>query len=272
MMRWCFLAIAGLAAALAACQTAPAAEQTIVVPAGGTQAAATAAPTNTPVESAVNVITWQRMGGIAGTCQQLAIRSDGAFILSDPCRKTPAQSGTLSAADREDISRWLATYQPFVWVSSTPVGSADIFTLRLNFQGTGSQPASVPMQQQMAEELARLASRLRTPPVASATPPASGHGIVGQAVLGPMCPVVSDANACPDRPYEATVDVLAPDGSLVKEFTTAVDGTFRVNLPPGDYVLQGVEAKAFPRPPRLSVTVRTGAYTQVTLSFDSGIR
>lgn len=231
-----------------------------------------AAATDTPAGQTGNVVTWQRMGGFAGTCQQLAIRSDGAYILSDPCRKTAAQSGTLSADDWATVSGWLATYQSFAWASSTPVGSADIFTLRLDFQGLGSLAASLAMQQQMAEELARLASGLMGSSVPPATPPVSGQGIVGRAVLGPMCPVVSDTNSCPDRPYQATVEVLAPDGSLVKEFTTARDGTFTVDLPPGDYVLQGVEAKAFPRAPHLSVTVRPGAYTQVTLSFDSGIR
>ena len=259
----------GLAAALAGCRALPAVERTVAVPASGTQALATAAATGTPAGS---VITWQRLGGFAGTCQELSIRADGGYLLSDPCRKTPGQSGALSGDDWANISRWLATYRGFAWASSTPPGSADIFTLRLNFQGTGSQDASVAMQQQMAEELAKLASRLMAKSVPSATLPASGQGIQGQALLGPTCPVVRAEDPCPDRPYQATIDVLSPDGAFVKEFTTAADGTFTVHLPPGDYILQGGGGKAFPRAPRLSVTVRAGAYTQVRLSFDSGIR
>ena len=52
------------------------------------------------------------------------------------------------------------------------------------------------------------------------------------------------------------------------------DGRFRVDLPPGRYVLDPGEPLLVdePRADKMTIGVETGRYTEVTVRFDSGIR
>jgi hypothetical protein len=147
-----------------------------------------------------------------------------------------------------------------------------MFIDHLQFDGVGQQPASAERQTQIAAEIGRIASGLAVPKAPTQAPADAQQGINGQAVIGPTCPVMSDDDSCPNKPHQATVDVLDSSGQLVTRFQTQADGTFKVVLPPGNYVLQGVSEGRLPRTPRLDVSVQTGRFTQVTLSFDSGIR
>ncbi len=104
---------------------------------------------------------------------------------------------------------------------------------------------------------------------------APASGIQGQALLGPVCPVVHLDTPCPDRPYQATIDVWnAARTERVTTFTTDDQGRFRVPLPPGDYFID-------PQPPRpgvppspipQAVTVPPDRFLDVTIEYDSGIR
>jgi hypothetical protein len=102
--------------------------------------------------------------------------------------------------------------------------------------------------------------------------PAALQGIEGIALLGPLCPVVSETDPCPDRPYEATIDVRRPSGGRVTRFQTGEDGRFRVGLRPGFYVLDPVSGDPFPAAAPQDVEVVAGVYTEVVVSFDTGIR
>lgn len=105
-------------------------------------------------------------------------------------------------------------------------------------------------------------------------PTVSGSGIEGQVLLGPNCPVQRippDPN-CADRPYQATVSVQIIDGQEIMRFTTGTDGNFKVNLAPGNYLLVPVSAKIYPRGITQTVVVEKDKFTEVTISFDSGIR
>jgi len=166
---------------------------------------------------------------------------------------------------------WLTAYQPFTWSTPNQPGSADMFSVTLRFQGTGSAPAPEAVQSMIAMTIGQWASTMTAPAKAEPTP-AGSQGIEGRATLGPTCPVARAEDPCPDKPHQATVDVLDSSGELVTRFQTRADGTFKVVLPPGNYVLQGVSKGPLPRAPRLDVTVQSGRFTQVTLSFDSGIR
>ncbi len=87
------------------------------------------------------------------------------------------------------------------------------------------------------------------------------------------CPVYSDASPCPAKPIAAHLTASAA-GHVVGRGTSDGDGRFRISLPPGSYVLQAVNLSGglFPRSAPVNVTVRSGRYTAVTVSFDSGIQ
>lgn len=102
--------------------------------------------------------------------------------------------------------------------------------------------------------------------------PDAAQGIEGVALLGPICPVQRpDDPACEPRPHEADVVVFA-EGRFVTSFRTGTDGRFRVGLPPGVYRLVPESGDPFPVAQEEVVEVVAGAYTEVTLSFDTGIR
>jgi hypothetical protein len=111
-----------------------------------------------------------------------------------------------------------------------------------------------------------------TPEGEDTTPGASG--IQGQALMGPMCPVVSIDEPCPDQPVQATVDVLSVDCTRkITSFTTDADGRFRVALPPGEYcLLPQSRTSGFPFGKPQNVGVQESAFTAVIISLDTGIR
>jgi hypothetical protein len=102
--------------------------------------------------------------------------------------------------------------------------------------------------------------------------PNAAQGIEGTVLLGPQCPVQTADEPCPDRPYEAWIDVRTQGGNLVTRIKSGEDGRFRVGLRPGSYVLNPESGDPFPFASDLDVDVRKGAFTVVTVSFDTGIR
>ena len=102
--------------------------------------------------------------------------------------------------------------------------------------------------------------------------PALTSGVEGQVLIGPMCPVVQAGTPCPDQPYQATLVIEDTRRQPVAEVTTDAVGQFQVPLPPGDYVIVPQSPDGFTRAAELPVTVMANAYTQVTLTYDSGIR
>jgi hypothetical protein len=100
-------------------------------------------------------------------------------------------------------------------------------------------------------------------------------GIEGLVVIGPTCPIERDDETCPDEPLAATLTVQEREsGRAVQTLRSAADGHFRANLAPGDYLLvpvspnPGVPPYAEP----IEVTVEPDRYTNVTVTYDSGIR
>ena len=100
-----------------------------------------------------------------------------------------------------------------------------------------------------------------------------GTGIRGVVKLGPTCPVESVASPCPDLPFQGDVQATSPEGAITR-VSTDEQGRFALDLPAGSYVLVAISPKGSvpPTPVPQTVQVVTGAYTQVTLEVDSGIR
>jgi hypothetical protein len=89
------------------------------------------------------------------------------------------------------------------------------------------------------------------------------------------CPVEHEASPCPEKPVAARITVvLAATGMVLTVVISEADGRFRVGLPPGSYVLNAVNLTGapYPRSNPVDVVVHSGAYTDITVSFDSGIQ
>jgi hypothetical protein len=107
---------------------------------------------------------------------------------------------------------------------------------------------------------------------AEAAPGAGGSGVRGRVVLAPTCPVETVTSPCPPEPVQATVRVES-NGETVETVETEADGTFVVDLEPGDYVLIAEPAGTGARAGRpTAVTVEPGVYVQVDVVLDTGIR
>ena len=97
-------------------------------------------------------------------------------------------------------------------------------------------------------------------------------GLAGVALRGPTQPVCSESDPC-EEPFAATFNVMH-GGRLVRQFSSAGDGTFVVVLAPGSY-----RVVPTPNAPVLSptsqfqdVVVGDRGLTTDTLRFDTGIR
>jgi hypothetical protein len=108
----------------------------------------------------------------------------------------------------------------------------------------------------------------------SQTSPPTDSGIVGQVVIGPTCPVEMPGLDCADKPYQATLTVLTPSGDKITRFTTDEEGQFRVNLAPGQYILhpESPDDMGLPYGIEQTFTVEEGQFTELLVTYDSGIR
>lgn len=107
-----------------------------------------------------------------------------------------------------------------------------------------------------------------------AHPTPTDSGIEGQALVGPMCPVMIEGQSCPDKPYQAMITVNNLEGKKIVQFQTDEQGNFHIPLAPGEYILhpESPENKPLPYAGEQQVTVKPGEFTKVTISYDSGIR
>ncbi|KPI09179.1 hypothetical protein OK074_3340 [Actinobacteria bacterium OK074] len=107
------------------------------------------------------------------------------------------------------------------------------------------------------------------------SPTAPGSGIKGRTMVDGGCPLARDHSPCPDRPLSARLTITGGDGGgTVIETTSDADGHFRVPLPPGSYTVRPANrtGAVVPIAQPVSVAVRSGRFTTVDISFDSGIR
>jgi hypothetical protein len=100
----------------------------------------------------------------------------------------------------------------------------------------------------------------------------TGTGIRGKVLIGPQCPVEQQGSACPDKPFEGTVQVSTESGRPVDSVESEPDGSFEIGLDPGTYVLTvaSLEGPTFAKP--ITVAVQSGRMTAVTVLVDTGIR
>ena len=97
-------------------------------------------------------------------------------------------------------------------------------------------------------------------------------GVQGEVRIGPVSPV-EQPGAQNDAPYAAALRIKkASGGKVVAETRSAADGSFRVALSPGEYILEPVNGDPLPIAQSQEFTVAPGRFTTVRVDYDSGIR
>ena len=105
-------------------------------------------------------------------------------------------------------------------------------------------------------------------------------GIAGQVTISPLCPAVGPGT-CPTNvgPYQTTITVLSGHGRVLDELETDAQGFFRLNLPPGTYILVPEVPQTdppggitWPWAEPVLVEVKAREVTNVGIRYDSGIR
>lgn len=99
-------------------------------------------------------------------------------------------------------------------------------------------------------------------------------GIEGYVTEGPMCPgpVPADNSQCPDQPYQATITILDSNNNQVTQVQSDALGYFKLTLTPGAYILHPESGKPLPYAADQSIIVTPGLFTQVAISYDTGMR
>lgn len=114
--------------------------------------------------------------------------------------------------------------------------------------------------------------------VPKTVPPAlkTNSGITGSVTIGPTCPVerIPPEPSCADKPYQTTLviasTIIGRNGGVLVQ--TDAKGHFTKELLPGTYTIRAASERTPPTLAPVTVTVKEGAWTNVDLSFDSGIR
>jgi hypothetical protein len=111
---------------------------------------------------------------------------------------------------------------------------------------------------------------------ASPTPPngSASSGITGRTTVDSGCPVVTDP-PCPQRAIPARITVtLVGSDTAVASTVSASDGTYRISLPPGSYLVRvtNTTGRPLPRAATATVTVPSGRFMTLNVQLDSGIR
>jgi len=104
--------------------------------------------------------------------------------------------------------------------------------------------------------------------------PPPDTGVEGTVTMGPMCPVVQVGQECPDAPYPAKLTVVLASGKIVARALAADDGSYRIALQAGDYLLQAEppDGGPFPASAGYPFSVLAGTWTRLDVTLDSGIR
>ena len=98
--------------------------------------------------------------------------------------------------------------------------------------------------------------------------------IEGRVIAFPSCPVETASSPCPRKGVRTTVAIEATQGERIEHVRTRPDGTFRIALEPGDYVLTAMppasNPHAVPRP--ASAKVEPDTFVRVTVVLDTRLR
>lgn len=99
------------------------------------------------------------------------------------------------------------------------------------------------------------------------------QGIIGKVLVGPMCPVVREGQACPDRPAVGVLlRITDIKTAIFHDVMTDDAGAFRYAASAGVYTITKGGGSIFPAIHPEQVTVPTAGTVTVVIHGDSGIR
>lgn len=99
------------------------------------------------------------------------------------------------------------------------------------------------------------------------------QGIRGAVVAGPRCPVETAESPCPPAPLPGIHVDVRRGGEVVADAVTDRHGNFSVGVDPGTYEVQATPGQTgFMSSKPVTVVVRQGRFTDVTVPVDTGIR
>jgi hypothetical protein len=101
--------------------------------------------------------------------------------------------------------------------------------------------------------------------------------LVGQVLLGPMCPPspLNPPGSCDDVPFAAELVVLTADGSTeIARVTADESGEFSLALDPGTYLLDPLtpSGQLLPRATPQLIDITPDGPTSIVVRYDTGIR
>jgi hypothetical protein len=107
-------------------------------------------------------------------------------------------------------------------------------------------------------------------------PSGGGAVLFGTLMIGPVCPVETQGEGCIPSPdvYESR-DIIIKDmqGEVVRTADIGADGTYRVELEPGTYVVDITRGASDSSPDiPTQVTLAQGSENQLDIGIDTGIR
>ena len=97
-------------------------------------------------------------------------------------------------------------------------------------------------------------------------------GIEGQVTLA-ECYGDQVAEDCfGHQPYQTTLQILDAGGTEIVQVETDEEGLFRIELPPGRYLLHPIQETVYPITVDWDVSVIENTFTHVDVVYDSGAR
>lgn len=99
------------------------------------------------------------------------------------------------------------------------------------------------------------------------------QGIRGTVLAGPQCPVETADSPCPPEPAAGVRVEIRRGGDVVAGAVADRRGEFSLDVDPGTYELRAAPGQqGFMSSKPVTVVVREGVYTDVTVHVDTGIR
>jgi hypothetical protein len=113
-------------------------------------------------------------------------------------------------------------------------------------------------------------------PAGTTTTPHGMAVLYGRVTVSPTCPVERnppDPNCAP-HPYVTDVTAYdTPAGTTIAATTkTTSNGTFVLDLMPGNYIIRATSGQVYPRCNDVSLTLTPNSSSTLAISCDSGIR
>lgn len=219
---------------------------------------------------------WQGYTVVRGTREIRDIDS-GTVVATAPTVSIRHPLSTTSKP-RQDIP--VDIYTKAQWTGITTekyaVGAAPIPPSELAHNSTYVFALPARYNYAFPEGFEEVETILAGKPVAAFDLPAwssSPSGLSGLVLTGPTCPVVrTDDPACDDKPYQGKFNVRAQSGgSVLATFSSDASGHFQITLSPGSYLIEPVVPIGMGKQTQSAVVV-PGGMTEVTLTFDTGIR